>query len=144
MRTVMKSNNQEYNSYNKWKVGMKLEAVDRLNPHLTCVASVIKVAGNQVTITFDGWGSNYDYTTEASNADLHPIGYCQFTETDRSLQAPLSKVANMPTSIYILIFQGYEKEFDWVQYLKETNSVPVPYDLFTEVWLWLFGKYIYL
>uniref|UniRef100_A0A914X924 non-specific serine/threonine protein kinase n=1 Tax=Plectus sambesii TaxID=2011161 RepID=A0A914X924_9BILA len=99
-----------------WKAGMKLEAVNQSNPHLTCVASILQVSGNKVTITFDGWGNNYNYTTETSSSDLHPIGYCQFSEADRTLQPPY----------------GYVKEFEWAVYLKETISVPVPYDLFNE------------
>uniref|UniRef100_A0A914URF5 non-specific serine/threonine protein kinase n=1 Tax=Plectus sambesii TaxID=2011161 RepID=A0A914URF5_9BILA len=116
LRAAFKLMNQAYSGSYAWKPGMKLEAVDRLNPHLTCVASIIQAYGNQVTITFDGWGNNYDYTTETSSSDLHPIGYCQFSEADRTLQPPY----------------GYVKEFEWTEYLKETISVPVPYDLFTE------------
>lgn len=92
MHPTLKKLNQMFSNYKAWKVGMRLEAVDRANPHLTCVASVLEVVDDQVTITFDGWGNGYDYTTEASNDDLHPIGYCQFNETERVLQPPMSKI----------------------------------------------------
>jgi hypothetical protein len=46
--------------------GMRLEAIDRKNPTMLCVASVAKVerkAGQEdvLTIHFDGWQDNYDY-----------------------------------------------------------------------------------
>lgn len=51
------------------KVGMRLEAIDRQNPHLLCVATVskarIKDGRPFVTIHFDGWEDNYNYEVSA-------------------------------------------------------------------------------
>jgi hypothetical protein len=43
------------------RVGMRLEARDRQNPGLTCVANVVEVNGTIVTINFDGWTDRYNY-----------------------------------------------------------------------------------
>lgn len=46
---------------------MSLEARDKLNPEMICVASVLRVSedGRNVTIHFDGWTEFYDYTTSS-------------------------------------------------------------------------------
>ena len=38
-----------------WRVGMKLEAVDKLSADLVCVATVSNVMAGRVLIHFDGW-----------------------------------------------------------------------------------------
>lgn len=40
--------------------GMKLEAVDLMEPSLLCVATVKNVAGRLLCVGFDGWGEEYD------------------------------------------------------------------------------------
>ena len=40
---------------------MKLEAVDRKNPSLICVASIAAVVDNRLLIHFDNWDDTYDY-----------------------------------------------------------------------------------
>lgn len=42
-------------------MGMKLEAVDRMNPSLVCVASVTDVVDSRFLVHFDDWGDTYDY-----------------------------------------------------------------------------------
>jgi hypothetical protein len=44
-------------------VGMRLEAVDRANPSLICVAHIkqIRPDGQKLLISFDGWSDLYDY-----------------------------------------------------------------------------------
>lgn len=42
-------------------VGMKLEAVDRMNPSLICVATVTDVVDNRFLVHFDNWDDTYDY-----------------------------------------------------------------------------------
>jgi hypothetical protein len=44
-----------------FQVGMKLEAVDRMNPSLVCVASVTDVVDSRFLVHFDDWGDTYDY-----------------------------------------------------------------------------------
>lgn len=95
------------------KVGMRLEAVDRLNPNLTCVASIIKIDHLNVTIHFDGWTDKYDYVTTLDSKDLHPIGYQAFI--NEKLQAP----------------KTYAGLFTWASYLKTEAATYVPFDLLT-------------
>lgn len=44
-----------------FQVGMKLEAVDRKNPCLVCVATVADIVDNQFLVHFDNWDDTYDY-----------------------------------------------------------------------------------
>ncbi|PIO34985.1 hypothetical protein AB205_0036770 [Aquarana catesbeiana] len=44
-----------------FRVGMKLEAVDKMNPSLICVASVTDVVEERFLVHFDNWGDTYDY-----------------------------------------------------------------------------------
>lgn len=40
---------------------MKLEAVDRMNPSLICVATVTDVVDDRFLVHFDNWDDTYDY-----------------------------------------------------------------------------------
>lgn len=40
---------------------MKLEAVDRMNPSLICVATVTDVVDKRFLVHFDNWDDTYDY-----------------------------------------------------------------------------------
>lgn len=71
---------------NHFKVGMKLEAVDRKNPGLICPATVGQVRGNEVFVMFDGWRGAFDYWCEYYSRDIFPIGWCHLT--NHSLQPP--------------------------------------------------------
>jgi len=55
---------------------MKLEAKDRLNPHLVCVATVADVMNDQILVHFDGWSDQYDYWCGTTSIDVHPAGWC--------------------------------------------------------------------
>lgn len=98
--------------------GMKLEAVDRKNPHLICVATVQQIdlsrGADAYLIHFDGWSDAYDYWASLDVSDLHPVGWCESTHAH--LQKP----------------KGYSKaEFAWSSYLQETNATAVPKQLLT-------------
>ena len=71
------------------KAGMKLEAKDRQNPHMICVATITEVKDGQLLIHFDGWSNNYDYWCEPTSPDIHPIGWCQ--ANGHSLHSPRGK-----------------------------------------------------
>lgn len=49
-----------------FKVGMKLEAVDKKNPGLVCVASVANVVEDRILVHFDNWDDTYDYWWDGS------------------------------------------------------------------------------
>ncbi|KAB0345039.1 hypothetical protein FD754_021965, partial [Muntiacus muntjak] len=64
---------------NNFKVGMKLEAVDRKNPYLICPATIGNVKGDEVYITFDGWSGAFDYWCKYDCRDIFPVGWCNLT-----------------------------------------------------------------
>ncbi|KAM6045289.1 lethal(3)malignant brain tumor-like protein 4 isoform 2-T2 [Chlamydotis macqueenii] len=93
-----------------FRLGMKLEAVDKKNPSLMCVATITDMVDNRLLIHFDNWDESYDYWCEASSPYIRPVGYCQ--ETGTPLTTP----------------PGYRdsKAFSWEKYLEETNSQAAP------------------
>ncbi|KAM6043745.1 lethal(3)malignant brain tumor-like protein 4 isoform 3-T3 [Theristicus caerulescens] len=93
-----------------FRLGMKLEAVDKKNPSLMCVATITDMVDNRLLIHFDNWDESYDYWCEASSPYIRPVGYCQ--ETGTPLTTP----------------PGYKdsKVFSWEKYLEETNSQAAP------------------
>ncbi|XP_053435759.1 sex comb on midleg-like protein 2 [Nycticebus coucang] len=64
---------------NNFKVGMKLEAVDKKNPCLICPATIGNVRGDEVHITFDGWSGAFDYWCKYYSRDIFPVGWCNLT-----------------------------------------------------------------
>ncbi|XP_078411235.1 lethal(3)malignant brain tumor-like protein 1 [Cetorhinus maximus] len=93
-----------------FRVGMKLEAVDRMNPSLICVATVTDIVENRFLVHFDNWDDTYDYWCDASSPYIHPIGWCQ--QHGKPLTPP----------------QGYPhpEDFSWDRYLEETGSSAAP------------------
>uniref|UniRef100_V9KBW8 L(3)mbt-like 3 n=1 Tax=Callorhinchus milii TaxID=7868 RepID=V9KBW8_CALMI len=93
-----------------FRVGMKLEAVDKKNPTFICVATVADMVDNRFLMHFDNWDESYDYWCDATSPYIHPIGWCQ--EHGKSLTPP----------------PGYHdpKRFSWDKYLEETSSLPAP------------------
>ncbi|XP_049710406.1 polycomb protein SCMH1-like [Elephas maximus indicus] len=57
-------------SHNFFKVGMKLEAVDRKNPHFICPATIGEVRGSEVLVTFDAWRGAFDYWCRFDSRDI--------------------------------------------------------------------------
>lgn len=74
---------------NKFQVGMKLEAVDRKNPHLICCATVGAVNEDQIHVCFDGWKGAFDYWCRYDCRDIFPAGWCAFS--GHPLQPPGQK-----------------------------------------------------
>ncbi|KAJ8010615.1 hypothetical protein DPEC_G00076910 [Dallia pectoralis] len=101
-------------STSKFEVGMKLEAVDRKNPCLVCVASVADIVDNRFLVHFDNWDDSYDYWCDASSPHIHPVGWCQ--DHGRPLTAP----------------QGHPnpENFLWEDYLQDSGSTVVPSQAF--------------
>ncbi|XP_069381600.1 MBT domain-containing protein 1-like isoform X2 [Paralichthys olivaceus] len=59
--------------------GMKLEAVDLMEPRLVCVATVTRIVHRLLRIHFDGWEDEYDQWVDCESPDLYPVGWCQLT-----------------------------------------------------------------
>ncbi|XP_032408099.1 lethal(3)malignant brain tumor-like protein 4 isoform X1 [Xiphophorus hellerii] len=99
----------------EFQVGMKLEAVDKKNPGLVCVASVADVINDRFLVHFDNWDDTYDYWCDSSSPYIHPVGWCEVQ--GRPLTAP----------------QGHPRpeDFVWDDYLQETGSTAAPSSAFT-------------
>ncbi|XP_068453322.1 lethal(3)malignant brain tumor-like protein 1 isoform X2 [Clinocottus analis] len=97
-----------------FEIGMKLEAVDRMNPSLICVATVTDVVDERFLVHFDNWDDTYDYWCDSSSPYIHPIGWCQ----ERNL--PLTPPQDYPD----------QARFSWSLYLEETGSKAVAADAF--------------
>ncbi|XP_078788754.1 lethal(3)malignant brain tumor-like protein 4 isoform X1 [Oryzias latipes] len=82
-----------------FQVGMKVEAVDKRNPMLIRVATIVDTEDHRLKIHFDGWSSEYDYWVETDCPDLHPVGWCQ--KTGHPLQYP-----NGPSDLLTVQGQG--------------------------------------
>ena len=74
-----------------FKAGMKLEAVDRMNPDLICVATVTNVIGNYFLVHFDEWDDSYDYWCGDDCPYIRPVGWCR--ENNRNLNPPNGKMS---------------------------------------------------
>eukprot|EP00064_Thunnus_orientalis_P006531 superscaffoldBa00000684_g6549 len=90
---------------NSFQVGMKLEAVDRKNPHFICPATVGALRGVEVLVTFDGWRGAFDYYCRYDSRDIFPVGWCSLTGDN--LQPPGTKAAQ--TTSHFLTFFGQER-----------------------------------
>uniref|UniRef100_A0A8C8HJZ5 FCS-type domain-containing protein n=1 Tax=Oncorhynchus tshawytscha TaxID=74940 RepID=A0A8C8HJZ5_ONCTS len=62
-----------------FRPGMKLEAVDLMEPRLVCVATVTRIVYRLLRIHFDGWEDEYDQWVDCESPDLYPVGWCQLT-----------------------------------------------------------------
>ncbi|KAK6297347.1 hypothetical protein J4Q44_G00319300 [Coregonus suidteri] len=93
-----------------FRIGMKLEAIDKKNPSFICVATVTDMVDSRFLVHFDNWDESYDFWCDATSPYIHPVGWCQ--DNDRILTKP----------------PGYPnvKNFSWEKYLEETNSSPAP------------------
>ncbi len=94
--------------------GMRLEARDRQNPSMVCVAHVKAVNGPMLTISFDGWPDRYTYDAPIGDPDLHYVGWC--ADNGRKVAAP----GAMSNITWV----------SWEDYLQRIHCQPVPPELF--------------
>ncbi|XP_073672672.1 lethal(3)malignant brain tumor-like protein 3 [Garra rufa] len=79
-----------------FQLNMKLEVVDKRNPALMRVATVVDTDDHRLRIHFDGWTDEYDYWIDADSPDIHPAGWC--AKTGHPLQPPLTPQDMFETS----------------------------------------------
>ncbi|CAH1991418.1 unnamed protein product [Acanthoscelides obtectus] len=103
---------------NGFRVGMKLEAVDRKNTALVCVATVRDMMDNRILVHFDSWDDIYDYWADPTSPYIHPVGWCD--QYGHNLTPPNGK--NFPNP----------ELFTWESYLKQTKSVAAPVRAFKQ------------
>ncbi|KAI4461398.1 polycomb group protein [Holotrichia oblita] len=95
---------------NGFRVGMKLEAVDRKNTALVCVATITDMMDNRILVHFDSWDDIYDYWADPTSPYIHPVGWCD--QYGHNLTPP----------------NGHPnpESFTWESYLKETKCTAAP------------------
>uniref|UniRef100_A0A2I2YJQ6 L3MBTL histone methyl-lysine binding protein 3 n=1 Tax=Gorilla gorilla gorilla TaxID=9595 RepID=A0A2I2YJQ6_GORGO len=77
-----------------FRVGMKLEAVDKKNPSFICVATVTDMVDNRFLVHFDNWDESYDYCnsatliTKKSYPNVKHFSWDKYLEETNSLPAP--------------------------------------------------------
>ncbi|CAF1067877.1 unnamed protein product, partial [Didymodactylos carnosus] len=62
---------------NQFKIGMKIEAVDLMAPHLVCVATIANVFDGLIRVHFDGWDDDYEQWIDCESTNIYPIGWCE-------------------------------------------------------------------
>uniref|UniRef100_A0A8C4XX33 Lethal(3)malignant brain tumor-like protein 2 n=1 Tax=Gopherus evgoodei TaxID=1825980 RepID=A0A8C4XX33_9SAUR len=80
-----------------FKAGMKLEAVDLMEPRLICVATVKRVVHRLLSIHFDGWDSEYDQWVDCESPDIYAVGWCELT--GYQLQPPVAPEPTSPVKV---------------------------------------------
>ncbi|XP_017339938.1 lethal(3)malignant brain tumor-like protein 2 [Ictalurus punctatus] len=76
--------------------GMKLEAVDLMEPRLVCVATVQRCVGRLLLLHFDGWESEFDQWVDCESPDIYPVGWCELA--GYQLQPPIGPEPQERTS----------------------------------------------
>ncbi|XP_066915395.1 lethal(3)malignant brain tumor-like protein 4 [Clytia hemisphaerica] len=102
-------------SRHAFRISMKLEAIDRKNPDLVCVASVANTIGDQILIHFDEWDDLYDYWCREDNPYIHPMGWCQKNQI--ALVPPTDEMVG---------------KFVWKDYLNDSDCIAAPDEVFKE------------
>ncbi|XP_078093729.1 lethal(3)malignant brain tumor-like protein 2 isoform X2 [Mustelus asterias] len=82
--------------YHGFEPGMKLEAVDLMEPRLICVATVTRVVNRLLRIHFDGWDDEYDQWVDCESPDVYPVGWCELT--GYQLQMPVVPAPEKPVT----------------------------------------------
>ncbi|CAF3974637.1 unnamed protein product [Rotaria magnacalcarata] len=62
---------------NPFSIGMKIEAVDMMAPHLVCVATIAQVADSLIRVHFDGWSDDFEQWIDCQSTNIYPIGWCE-------------------------------------------------------------------
>ncbi|XP_041462898.1 uncharacterized protein LOC121413942 [Lytechinus variegatus] len=99
----------------QFRIGMKLEVVDPLRLGTVCVATVMQVLREgYLMIGVDGCleDTNSWFCCHSTSPALLPVGFCEYHNID--LQPP----------------RGSDSNFDWVDYLRMTESVSAPIEIF--------------
>ncbi|XP_015716312.1 lethal(3)malignant brain tumor-like protein 2 isoform X3 [Coturnix japonica] len=83
-----------------FKAGMKVEAVDLMEPRLICVATVKRVVHRLLSIHFDGWDNEYDQWVDCESPDIYPVGWCELT--GYQLQPPVVPGKKLPAKTHTI------------------------------------------
>lgn len=73
-----------------FKVGMKVECTDLMDPRLVCVGTISRVVGRLLKVHFDGWEEDYDQWMDCECVDIYPVGWCELV--GHRLEGPRMKI----------------------------------------------------
>lgn len=94
-----------------FRPGMKLEAVDLMEPRLVCVATVTRIVHRLLRIHFDGWEDEYDQWVDCESPDLYPVGWCQLT--GYQLQPPAVNAGQLKPNTISHLNWWYHCVYKW-------------------------------
>jgi len=69
------------------------------------VATVADILGNRIRIHFDGWTDDFDYWTDITSTNIHPVRWCE--NNGRSLSPPSGYNCNLLFLIIIKYMHIY-------------------------------------
>nr|XP_023027008.1 lethal(3)malignant brain tumor-like protein 3 isoform X1 [Leptinotarsa decemlineata]XP_023027014.1 lethal(3)malignant brain tumor-like protein 3 isoform X1 [Leptinotarsa decemlineata]XP_023027020.1 lethal(3)malignant brain tumor-like protein 3 isoform X1 [Leptinotarsa decemlineata] len=118
---------------NGFRVGMKLEAVDRKNTSLVCVATIRDMMDNRILVHFDSWDDIYDYWADPTSPYIHPVGWCD--QYGHNLTPPNDKkLKKIQKNADENLDKDYPnpESFSWEVYLKERKAVAAPVRAFKQ------------
>jgi len=73
-----------------FKVGMKVECTDLMDPRLVCVGTISRVVSRLLKVHFDGWEDDYDQWMDCESVDIYPVGWCELV--GHRLEGPRMKM----------------------------------------------------
>nr|KAG5711574.1 hypothetical protein BaRGS_016756 [Batillaria attramentaria] len=105
-----------------FRPGMKIEAVDLMEPRLICVATVTRIVGRLLRVHFDGWDNEYDQWVDCQSPDIYPVGWCQVM--NYNLEGP--RIKENPAPIQFMqkkkktknqIYKGPRKKVKGIEFI---------------------------
>jgi len=73
-----------------FKVGMKVECTDLMDPRLICVGTISRIVGRLLRVHFDGWEEDYDQWMDCECVDIYPVGWAELV--GHRLEGPRMKM----------------------------------------------------
>merc|ERR1719397_2279823 len=73
-----------------FKVGMKVECTDLMDPRLVCVSTINRVVNRLLKVHFDGWEEDSDQWMDCESVDIYPVGWCELV--GHRLEGPRMKI----------------------------------------------------
>ncbi|XP_052873777.1 uncharacterized protein LOC128279095 [Anopheles cruzii] len=113
-----------------FKVGHRLEVVDRAQERLIRPATVIATDGYEIKVCFDGWPAAYAFWIEDDSPNIHPVNWCAWTnhplETPPNYNVQQRVTPNGASSCSIGFCQG-KGNSKWPRKMVHDSSLECPY-----------------
>ncbi|KAI6647600.1 Lethal(3)malignant brain tumor-like protein 3 [Oopsacas minuta] len=111
------------NELNLFKPGMRIEAIDRVYPQYVCVASILRVIGDNVLVFFDGWSNAYNYWCRYDSPEIRPAGTAQ--KLNMPLCPPSSTTPGSNSNL-----EWRKGGSEWKGYLEVKGAIAAPDHIF--------------